>query len=151
MHIDPKTSIAIISLATIPILLFYTCTSLAYWSNEIPRAGDWEYQAVIQVQNIPMNIPPRIYKQCLDKNNPVPQVPDAGKCSITSTTRSGKEVYWKLQCQEQFGKREGRGKVRFEGNYFSGELEMSIHRTDYVTPYRFSYRLKGKRRAACQK
>lgn len=148
MFCNKYNSIFIYRFITIAI----ACMNASHASVEKTiRNGNWSIQTETYVQQIPMNIQPASYHQCLGPDSPAPVIPDAGKsCSIIKQNINDNEVRWELHCNVSTGSRSGKGYVKYNGNNLRGYLDMKVTHPSYKIPHHFQFKLKGRRTGPCK-
>lgn len=101
--------------------------TLAFAGVEM-HEGLWEITTRMEMQGMPMKMPPRKHTQCLTKNNMlktmVPREQDEEEdCKITDTKISGNTVTWIMKCKGE-GAMEVTGRTTYHGDTFEGTMTM---------------------------
>ena len=74
-----------------------------------------------------MNVPPQTHRQCLTREDLVPQSKDASKeCQIMDVRQSGNTIFWKIICSGQNGAMKGTGEITYHGDSLEGVMDMVI-------------------------
>lgn len=91
--------------------------------------GLWEINSKVEIQGMPVQIPPQTFTQCITKDDVVPKTPQKqqnGDCKVSDYNIEGNTVYWSIKCESPQGFTEGNGKVTYEGDSFSGNVEIDM-------------------------
>jgi hypothetical protein len=128
------------------LVMFFSLSTWTWAASPLPiEDGEWEFTVESEVSGMPMKMPPRIYKQCLKKDNPVPQNNQPGQeCTSKDVKISGNKVTWKLQCKSQQGEMTGEGKATYQKESMQGTMTMHVQGMVMVTTY------KGHRIGPCK-
>ncbi len=88
--------------------------------------GKWEITTKIEMEGLPVNMPPQKHTICMTKQNAVPQKQEkSDECKMTENRVVGDTVYWTVQCHTKDGSTEGKGKITYKGNSFDGIFTMT--------------------------
>ena len=90
------------------------------------KTGMWEIVMTVNMANLPIQIPPQTIRQCLTKENMIPQTQSAEGCVVTSKGLKGSRVDWTLKCQTAQGPATGAGHMVFKGVTMSGKTTIVI-------------------------
>jgi hypothetical protein len=93
------------------------------------KEGNWQITMNMEMEGMPVKIPPVTIKQCLKKedlNDPEKTLPKTTKdssCKISDYKLEGNTVSWKVNCPKE--KLTGTGEMTYEGNSaYSGKMDM---------------------------
>ncbi len=114
------------------------------------NTGLWEITVETEMVGMPdmpkMNVPPQTHRQCLSKEDLVPQSKEASKeCKITDVSESGDTISWKIICSGKNGSMEGTGEITYNGDSLEGFMNMDIKGTDM----KIRNKMKGHRIGEC--
>ena len=118
------------TVAVLAILCFTISISFA-GSGPNMQEGEWEITTKVEMPGMPMNMPPVTHRQCLTKNDLVPQNSQPGnECKISNVKVSGDSVTWVMQCKGQGGETKGTGEITYSGTSFKGVIKMTVVQAD---------------------
>ena len=124
------------------LCLFLTDISLAQNMKE----GLWEITAKMEMQGMPMQMPPQTNTHCLTKKDTVPQKQESGQeCKVTKHEVKGDTVTWVMECKTKEGTTVLNGKVTYKGETFDGVVKIKQAGTE------MTQNLKGKWIGKCPK
>ncbi|MCP4744981.1 MAG: DUF3617 family protein [Desulfobacteraceae bacterium] len=107
------------------LLLF--CTILHAGTPMTIQNGQWEITVDSKVRGIDMAMPPMTFKQCINKNDPIPQNNQSDQQCINSKVKtSGNTITWRFECNTPSGKSTGSGQATYEKNKMSGKTTMAL-------------------------
>ncbi len=108
-------------------IISFSITSLAFAGSKINmKEGKWEVTTKMEMQGMPMNMPPVTNTQCLTKKDFIPQSSQAGQeCKITDQKISKNTVTWTVKCKGQGIESKGTGKITYNGSSFKGIIKVS--------------------------
>ena len=114
------------------------------------NTGLWEITTdteMIGMSDMPkMNVPSQTHRQCLSKEDLVPQSKEASQeCKIINVSESGDTISWKIICSGKNGSMEGTGEVTYSGDSLEGSMNMEIKGTDM----KIRNKIKGHRIGEC--
>ncbi len=114
------------------------------------QEGKWEITMKMDMQGMPMAMPPMKHTQCLTKKDMVPQKQEKNRdCKIISSKISGDTLTWVMQCSDKNGTHESNGRITYKGNSFDGVINMTItepkHGKSKITQH-----ISGKRIGDCK-
>ena len=111
--------------------------------------GLWEVTARMEMQGVPMAMPPTRYSHCLTRDNPVPPTAEAGQqCRMVRSSTQGDTVSWTVQCRGPQGEAESTGQITYRGTSFDGEVITAMK--DGNETMKMVIRMSGKRIGACK-
>lgn len=110
------------------ILLFGLFTPYAYSTSKIDaQPGLWEISTQLQVQGLPIKVPPIKQKQCITEKDLVPKgIQQHKNCSVSDIKISANTVSWALSCQTKAGVVSGKGNVTYQRTSFNGNFQMDM-------------------------
>ena len=114
------------------------------------NTGLWEITTDTEMIGMPdmpkMNVPSQTHRQCLSKEDLVPQSKEASQeCKIINVSESGDTISWKIICSGKNGSMEGTGEVTYSGDSLEGFMNMEIKGTDM----KIRNKIKGHRIGEC--
>lgn len=111
--------------------------------------GLWEIQVRTEMEGMPMQMPAVTTRQCIREQDLVPQTNTSGQeCEIVDQDFSSDQVTWRIQCRSADMQGEGTGRIRYHGNTFEGQMDMSMTQ-EGMGPMNMTQRLQGKRVGDC--
>ncbi|MBM4341289.1 MAG: DUF3617 family protein [Deltaproteobacteria bacterium] len=110
------------------------------------KEGLWEITAKMEMQGMPMQMPPQTNTHCLTKKDTVPQKAEPGQeCKVIKHDVKGDTVTWVMECKSKEGTTVLNGKVTYKGETFDGVVKMK------QTDMEMTQNLKGKWIGKCPK
>ena len=89
--------------------------------------GKWEISSQMQLQGLPIKIPPIKHTQCITEDDLAPKGMHQQKnCSAFDIKVSSNTVSWSMRCQTQAGDVAGKGRVTYQKTSFSGSFQMEM-------------------------
>ncbi|MEW6599456.1 MAG: DUF3617 family protein [Nitrospirota bacterium] len=90
------------------------------------RDGLWEITTKMEMPDMPMEMPPFKFTQCLTSKDSVPQdkAEHNQDCKVTNTDVKGNTVTWEVNCVSDGKPVKSTGKVTYSGDSFTGETRM---------------------------
>ena len=89
------------------------------------KEGEWEVTVSTEMPSMGMKMPGSTYKQCMQKDQPVPQDKQPGQqCEMKDQKKSGNSVTWTMECSGPGGKMTGNGKVTYKHDQMNGTMTM---------------------------
>lgn len=114
------------------------------------REGEWATVVKMEMENMPIEMPPFESRQCLTNRQLVPQTGKPGEeCKIKNRKIAGKKVSWEAVCAGPEGRTTGKGLITYERERYHGDIHMEMEREGQVS--RLKYELSGKRIGPCPK
>lgn len=114
------------------------------------REGEWATVVKMEMENMPIEMPPFESRQCLTNRQLVPQTGKPGEeCKIKNRKVSGKNVSWEAVCNGPEGRTLGKGLITYERERYHGDIHMEVESEGQVS--RLKYQLSGKRIGPCPK
>ena len=109
------------------------------------QEGLWEITSEVKMPGV--NMPPSTHKQCITKDDLVPQKAQSrNECKVTDVQYKGNTVIWKIECSGQGGVMTGIGRITYNGDSFVGQMKMTMPGQGMkVTTH-----MKGRRIGDCQ-
>jgi len=133
----------------IAIVTALACSVGAYAAEPNIQDGLWEITSKTEMKGIPAQFPPVVMKQCLTKQDKVPQAKDASSnCKMTDQKISGNTVTWTMVCKEQGSTTESKGRIAYKGNSFDGVTNTIIKDKSGNTQEMIT-KMSGKRLGPC--
>jgi len=110
------------------------------------KEGLWEITAKMEMQGMPMQMPPQTNTHCLTKKDMVPQKAEPGQeCKVTKHEVKGDTVTWVMECKSKEGTTVLNGKVTYKGETFDGVVKIKQEGME------MTQNLKGKWIGKCPK
>ena len=129
---------------------------MTWWvaiANAAPNMhqGKWEVTTKMEMQGMPMEMPPVKATVCLTDNDVVPQKAEKDQdCRMISSKVEGNTVTWVMQCRDKRGNTiDSKGKITYRGESFEGHAEMDMSGKD--GRHHMSQKMSGKRIGDCTK
>lgn len=114
------------------------------------KPGLWETHVRTEMAGMPMQMPPVTMRQCIRKQDLVPQTNSSGQeCKVVDQNISNDTVTWRIDCKAQGMESSGRGKIVYRGDTFQGQIDMTMEQQG-MGPMTMSQKLEGKRVGDCQ-
>lgn len=128
------------------MLGFLGCGTMAFAGASVNmQEGLWEISTTADMPGIIM--PPTVHKQCIRKNDLVPQNHQPGQeCTVADVSKKGDRVMWTVHCDTPGGKMEGKGTITYMGSTFSGDVQMIINDRQEM---HMNTHMKGRRIGDC--
>ena len=113
------------------------------------KEGLYEITSKIEMTDMPMDMPPMTFKQCLTKDNLVPKGNQSGQeCEHMDVKVSGSTVTWVMKCTDANGTTTGKGKITYKGDTFSGVINIKVNNPGQP-PMDMINKMTGKRIGSC--
>jgi hypothetical protein len=93
------------------------------------QEGEWETTVNMKMEGMAFSIPPVTTKQCVTKDNLVPNVSPQGKkdtCTNKDQKVSGNKVTWSGTCVDKGQKSEYEGEITYSGSSYQGTMNFKI-------------------------
>ncbi len=85
------------------------------------KDGLWEITTQVQIKGVPQQMPPATFRQCLDKNDPVPKNQDKNfDCKTTSQKVIGNTISYATECKSKEGVMHTTGQNTYADNTMNG-------------------------------
>ncbi len=90
--------------------------------------GMWEITTEVNMPDMPMKIPPMVYRHCLSREDIIPKQGPADQeiCTYSTPKTKGNTVSWSVECQSPGGKTRHEGEITYRGTSFDGSIIMSM-------------------------
>jgi hypothetical protein len=109
------------------------------------QEGSWEITVVREMNGMAM--PPQKHTQCLKSDALVPADPQMPQnCVIKDQRVNGNTVNWSMECSMEGVKTVSTGSIIYEGESFSGTMDVAISGTDMKVVNTMS----GRRLGSCK-
>jgi Protein of unknown function (DUF3617) len=110
------------------VAVLVLCSSPVLASPDV-QEGSWEITVVSEMSG--MTLPPQKHTQCLKSDALVPADPQMPQgCVIKDQRVSGNTVSWTMECSTEGAKTVSTGSITYEGESFSGTMDVTISGTD---------------------
>jgi hypothetical protein len=114
--------------------------------------GYWETFVTIRLEGGFMPVPAIKSSKCITRQDPLPNTAQSGsRCRISDKTVVGNDVSWHIDCEGAKGRMEGRGKITYAGESFSGSMDMLVTEIGGDRRAKMQYMMRGNRVRACDK
>lgn len=111
--------------------------------------GLWEITSKMDIQGMPMVVPPTRHTQCLTQKEAIPHKTEKNQdCKMTSTKIEGNTVSWTMQCRGKEGSIDSTGKITYSGTSFNGAMHMTSKMSGEAV--QVDYQMSGKRIGNCK-
>jgi len=125
------------------VFLVISAPSFAKGINMEP--GMWQWTMVAEVPGMSMTLPPNVYKDCITKEEMVPQQPDQDdQCKMIESNIKSNKVTWKIECKGKDGDATSEGIMHYQGDKAQGNI------TILTQGMVMKATLDGKRIGACE-
>lgn len=115
------------------------------------KDGLWEITTQVQIKGVPQQMPPATFRQCLDKNDPVPKNQDKNfDCKTISRKVSGNAVSYTTECKSKEGVMHTTGQNTYTGGTMNGTAT-SRFKLKGQPELQMTSSMKGTYLGACQK
>lgn len=110
------------------------------------QPGLWEWSMSVDMPNMPMAMPPTVYRSCVTEDDLIPQQQEDGAsdCKQVEHSVSGDSVSWKIECSGPGGGSQSVGSMRYQGSAASGEILTTVQGMAMKST------LSGRRVGACK-
>lgn len=131
-------------------ILFYSGLVTAADSLNLTE-GYWDTYVAIGIQGGIMPLPAIKSSKCITRQDPLPNSIQSGMhCRIFDKSIAGNDVSWRIECADDKGKMEGRGKITYAGDSFEGGMDVQIAEIGGDRRAEMRYSMRGKRVGACE-
>ncbi len=111
--------------------------------------GKWEITTKMQMEGMPMAMPPVKVNMCLNNKETVPQKPQKNQdCKMISNKVEGNTVTWVMRCKDKHGTSDSEGKITYNGDSFDGKVIMTI--SSQEGNHQMTQKMSGKRIGDCK-
>jgi len=118
--------LATISCVTAGALLLVAAAA-AQAANPNMKPGMWETTVKTEMPGMPVAVPPVTTKQCVTKQDLVPDTSRGGQqCELLDTKINGDKVDWQIRCTSQGMTTEGTGTITYQGDSYAGVIHMTM-------------------------
>ncbi len=132
------------------MLLIFISVSFA-GSGTIMKEGLWEITSKMEMQGMPMQMPPITFTQCLTNQELVPNQSQAGQeCRMKNVKTKGNTVTWDTVCDSHQGKVISSGKITYKGDRFDGVVTTNMETPDQGLT-QMKMLMSGRRIGKCSK
>jgi hypothetical protein len=115
------------------------------------KDGLWEITTKIEMKGVPAQMPASTVRQCITKNNPVPQADNKGyQCKTKDHNVSGDTVTYTIECTGKDSVVLTSGKTTYKGNMFDGTSTTNI-KTKGQPEIQMTNKISGKYIGPCTK
>ncbi|MBM4141618.1 MAG: DUF3617 family protein [Nitrospira sp.] len=91
------------------------------------KEGLWEITMKMEMQGMPMQMPPQTYTHCITKKDMVPQKEEPGQeCKMVKSETKGDTVSWVMECKTREGTVTNNGRVTYKRDTFEGVVKVSM-------------------------
>jgi hypothetical protein len=130
-------------LAALSCLLFAATAAADYDINE----GLWEITVKVEIEGMPMTMPPITNTQCITKDTLVPKSDQYGECRIINQKTVGNRLTYDIACSGPGGTVKGSGEVTYTGDTMTGSMETNMPSQDDM---KMTTKMSGKRIGPCK-
>jgi hypothetical protein len=128
--------------------------AVAAWSGAASAGpnitnGEWEITSKMEMEGMPMVMPPVKTTMCLNTKEAVPQKPAKNQeCKMISNKIEGNTVTWVMQCKGKYGTTDSKGRITYKGDSFDGKVIMNM--TDEEGTRKMTQKMTGRRIGDCK-
>jgi hypothetical protein len=140
-------------------LIFYWAVSVFIFYPDLTSAeeglnlveGYWDTYVTIRVQGGILPVPAIKSSKCITLQDPLPNSSHKSSmsCRIFDKTIVGNDVSWRIECADDKGKMEGKGKITYAGRTFDGGMDMAVQEIGGNRHLNMRYAMHGERVRAC--
>ena len=136
-------SVTLILTALFCLLLAATATA----DSDI-NEGSWEITVKVEIEGMPMTMPPITNTQCITKDTLVPKPDQPGQeCEITSQKTARDTITYDMECSGPGGSMKGTGEATYTGDTMTGKMEMKMPGQGDM---KMTTKMSGKRIGPCK-
>jgi hypothetical protein len=115
------------------------------------KEGLWEITTQVEIKGMPQSIPPATVRQCITKNDAVPQNKDKSyECKTTAQNMSGNTVSYTVECKGKEGEMQTSGTTTYTDNSMNGTSTTNF-KIKGQPEMRMANKIKGKYIGVCPK
>ncbi len=134
------------------LLAIFVCPSVVMAEGDLNlEEGYWETMVTIGIEG-GLPLPAIKSSKCITLQDPLPNSVVSSKmdCRVFDKNIVGNDVSWRLECSDEKGKMEGRGKITYAGDKFKGKMEALVTQNENDRHAKLEYVMKGERVRACE-
>jgi len=115
------------------------------------KEGLWEITTQATIKGMPQSMPPSTFRQCMTKNNSVPQTQDKNyECKTINQKVSGNTVSYTVECKGKEGIMQTTGKTTYTDTSMNGESK-TVFKMQGQPEMEMISKIKGKYIGICPK
>lgn len=128
------------------LLVSISLVSLAYAGSGLElNEGQWEITMSVEIQGMPMKMPPSTFTQCIKRDQAIPKDEKPNQqCKTKDVVTKGNTVSWTMVCTNPGGQMTGKGTVTYNQDKMNGQMTMEGQGMKMLSHF------KGHRIGACQ-
>lgn len=135
-------------------LIIFTLLLSMFWTTgafaEV-KEGLWEITSQVEIKGMPESTPPHTVRQCITKNDPVPQSKDKNyDCKTKAHKISGNTVTYNVECKGKEGIMETSGTTTYSDNSMNGTSNTKV-KIKGQPEIQMVSKIKGKYLGKCSK
>jgi hypothetical protein len=113
--------------------------------------GYWDTYVTIRVHGGILPVPAIKSSKCITRQDPLPNSSNKSSmsCRIFDNSIVGNDVSWRIECADDKGKMEGKGKITYAGRTFDGGMDMAVQEIGGDRHLNMQYAMHGERVRAC--
>jgi hypothetical protein len=113
--------------------------------------GYWDTYVTIRVHGGILPVPAIKSSKCITRQDPLPNSSNKSSmsCRIFDKSIVGNDVSWRIECADDKGKMEGKGKITYAGRTFDGGMDMAVQEIGGDRHLNMQYAMHGERVRAC--
>jgi hypothetical protein len=102
--------------------------SLPVWAGTPNmQPGMWETTVKMEMEGMPIAMPPFTSRHCITKEDLVPKTQRPGQqCEVSHQKISGNTVSWQVTCQNSGRTTTGDGTITYDGDSYHGTINMHM-------------------------
>lgn len=115
-----------VKIAVACTLALIVMSSLAYAGSGLNiNEGKWQITVSMEIEGMPMKMPPNTFTQCLKKEQAVPNDEKPNQqCVTKDVVTKGNSVSWTMVCTNPGGQMTGKGMVSYHKDKMDGSMTM---------------------------
>jgi len=91
------------------------------------QPGMWETTVKMEMDGMPIAVPPHTSRHCITKEDLVPKTPRPGQhCAVAHQNISGNTVTWQVSCDNGGRTTTGNGRITYDGDSYHGAISMHM-------------------------
>lgn len=132
------------------VLLFASAAGIAAAGMDV-KEGLWEITTKIEMQGMPMQMPPMTHTQCIREKDLVPRAQNQQggdqQCKVTNVKTGGNKISYDMECTGPDNKMKGHGEATYTGSSMSGFMDIQMQGPQAME---MKYTYTGRRIGDCQ-
>lgn len=131
---------------TVVLSILWTASAFAEF-----KEGLWEITTQVEMKGMPQSMPPTTFRQCITKNEAVPQNKDKSyDCKTVNQKISGNTVSYTVECKGKEGAMQTSGTTTYTDKSMNGESTTTF-KMKGQPEMKMANKIKGKYIGVCPK